>query len=612
MESQKILVATSIAPRNIENQQNAINSWINAGFEVISCNIQAEIDLLESKFQNVCFTPVTRDASAQTGKPLVFIYDIMQELKRHKNDICGIINSDIHIKNTDEGMYKFILKEAEDSLLYGHRYDISDINDIYGTWFNGIDFFFFDSKLIDMYPDDDMFIGGPEWDFWMVFIAMHFGGNAKELCTPIAYHIKHNQVWSDFLCTMKIRKNALKYFNDYRLKIIVKEFREKIYNNPVKICYKESTTPRKVWVVLSSEQTCKETLISIENQTHKNINIISGNVKELPFFADVMQEYVLYAMDGFIYNRKFISLMLEHIHSEQTLTCQVELTAPQNTMLSRNRYCSFGIRQLLRLPSAIINGCTLIRADAVDKMNDLEINYSNFIDECLVSIGYYDYLAIIIKHMHGKRVYIYGAGKTATDLINSPYANDIYILGVVDTNTDLHGSTINEIPIVNRNVLYDELSYDVVIICSIWYESEIFNDIKTFVPEEKIVLQFFTGTSKTTTIIPYAKKLSWIDVYFIGTEEQKSNASIVLRKSLIGKNASAGFDEVIFNDTIHPQELNEDLFNRIKEESTSLFIVVAESNVEVFEKLISNKFIYGQDFIELDRIVKSLQSPSKQ
>ncbi|MEK7990379.1 MAG: hypothetical protein VSS52_005180, partial [Thiotrichaceae bacterium] len=63
----QIIIATSIAPKNIENQKLATESWVKCGFKVVSINIRQEIKQLRSQFPHVTFHEAKRDARKETG-----------------------------------------------------------------------------------------------------------------------------------------------------------------------------------------------------------------------------------------------------------------------------------------------------------------------------------------------------------------------------------------------------------------------------------------------------------------------------------------------------------------------------------------------------------------
>ncbi|MGM7719634.1 hypothetical protein [Metabacillus sp. Hm71] len=239
---QKMLVATSIAPNNIERQKMAINTWINLGFEVVSLNSQEEITKLSPFFPNIKFQVVTRNAQARFGKPYVYIHDFMQYFKKTDFKVCGIINSDIHIKGIDKGFLNFLYNESLDSLVYGHRVDVDNLSKLNGTQSSGIDYFFFDKKLANIYDDDGLCMGRPAWDWWMVVVPVSKNIKTKRLLNQIAFHKKHHQQWDQSLNDQLInsivcQKYLKKLYPAYDMQKLRGKLNEIILNNNNYIIY---------------------------------------------------------------------------------------------------------------------------------------------------------------------------------------------------------------------------------------------------------------------------------------------------------------------------------------------------------------------------------------
>jgi hypothetical protein len=194
-----ILVATSIGPNRIEIQKSAINSWINAGFNVVSLNTKEEVDILKPYFPDIKFHIVDRSAKEKYGKPYIYIYDFMRYLNSTDYKVVGIINSDIQFKDVKQGFVNVIYQEALDSLVYGHRLDVNHINDSSGTLCYGVDYFFFDKNLIHIYTDDGLCMGQPAWDWWMVCVPASKNITTKRILNPIGYHVIHPQQWNQRL-----------------------------------------------------------------------------------------------------------------------------------------------------------------------------------------------------------------------------------------------------------------------------------------------------------------------------------------------------------------------------------------------------------------------------
>jgi hypothetical protein len=190
-----VTVATSLAPVNIELQIEAIKTWETLGFRIISVNASKEIKILQQHFVTVKFVEAQRDASVHTGKPLIYIDDILLGLKESKSLICGIVNSDIFLLANDD-FRKFITDKSKNTFIFGSRSDVDSFNDLDGDeYFGGFDFFFFDSTIIKLFPKTDFCLGLPWWDFWVPLVPIIKGIPIKRLITPVAYHIRHKQNW---------------------------------------------------------------------------------------------------------------------------------------------------------------------------------------------------------------------------------------------------------------------------------------------------------------------------------------------------------------------------------------------------------------------------------
>ena len=187
-----ILVATSLVPGSrIELQQRAIESWLNCGYDVVSYNNPAEIGRLAGDFFGISFEPMIRTGGLWSGKPVLFVSDVLHALKQTGRSICGIVNSDIIMqKNPD--FLSCIHERANAGLVYGPRLDIDSLQDSKGEMDRfGADFFFFDRAIIDSIPESHLCLGMPYWDHWFPLMALLAGHQTSKLTSPFARHIKH-------------------------------------------------------------------------------------------------------------------------------------------------------------------------------------------------------------------------------------------------------------------------------------------------------------------------------------------------------------------------------------------------------------------------------------
>lgn len=196
-DASAITIATSIAPRNIENQRLAVSSWKLLGFRVMSVNSADEIAVIKGHFPDVEFVVATRDAREEFGKPYVYFDDLLECLGKRGSAVCGIVNSDIHLR-ADAHFVNFLLAEAPGSFIFGCRIDVPSLESREGKPFvYGYDFFFFDKRFTVIYPREKFCMGLPWIDYWAVLVPALRNLPLKKLVTPVAYHVTHALNWNE-------------------------------------------------------------------------------------------------------------------------------------------------------------------------------------------------------------------------------------------------------------------------------------------------------------------------------------------------------------------------------------------------------------------------------
>ncbi|MBI5461693.1 MAG: hypothetical protein HY941_05855 [Gammaproteobacteria bacterium] len=199
--TERTLLVTSIAPHNILNQQLAVESWLRLGFSVASLNAPSEIEQLGPDFSTVEFVAVHKDASQDCGKPLVYLDDVVAFLRSHGTPVCGLINSDIHLRATP-AMIDYLIGEARGSMVLSNRTDVDTLDQDAGEIYKfGFDAFFFDKSILDMLTSTDFCLGQPWWDYWLAsrFMKSPQGVSCRfalKLANfPFAVHVKHDKKW---------------------------------------------------------------------------------------------------------------------------------------------------------------------------------------------------------------------------------------------------------------------------------------------------------------------------------------------------------------------------------------------------------------------------------
>lgn len=195
-----VIIATSIAPKNIERQQAAIQTWLDLGFSVVSLNTAEEVKQLQPIYQGVSFHTATRHGRQKYHKPYIYIDDILSYLQYHGTKICGIVNSDIYLR-ADKNFIDFVTEQAHNALFISSRIDISSAFHKDGKLYKfGFDVFFFDRNILAKLPTSEFCLGVPWWDYWMPLVSIQNGLAVKYLANSVAYHIEHdvnynNDIW---------------------------------------------------------------------------------------------------------------------------------------------------------------------------------------------------------------------------------------------------------------------------------------------------------------------------------------------------------------------------------------------------------------------------------
>lgn len=187
-----ITVATSLRPDNIAMQKTAIQTWLDAGFQIVSINPLDVIACLQPQFPEVEFIAAPRDGRQQYGKPFVYFDDILAYFKNRTMPVCGIISPDICLRNKD--FYEFVKTEAPHSFVFGSRVDVESLSSTEGQFYNiGFDYFFFDREIIPYYPEQSFCMGLPWLDYWAVIVPLMRKIPVKRVVDPIALHVTHPQ-----------------------------------------------------------------------------------------------------------------------------------------------------------------------------------------------------------------------------------------------------------------------------------------------------------------------------------------------------------------------------------------------------------------------------------
>lgn len=207
----KVLLATSLMPtggNHLASQLQAVNSWLAAGFTVVSLNREEDIALLQPEFPQLTFIPVHRDARLEHRAPYIYVNDILDYLGQSNAAVCGVIEPDICLYGND--LAAQIAKEAVNCLIYQEKTNIQSLQVFEGTLLSSMGCLFFDQRLAASYPKEDFCLGLPLWDFWAILLPIIGKVPVKRVTTPFAYHIIHAEQY-DVTAMLTLVESIAKY-----------------------------------------------------------------------------------------------------------------------------------------------------------------------------------------------------------------------------------------------------------------------------------------------------------------------------------------------------------------------------------------------------------------
>lgn len=301
IKMKKIILGTSIAPFNIEQQVLTISSWVDSGFEVISCNVSEEIKIIKPFFENIGveFKEIKCEIDTIRTKNLPYIHDILMSVWERCECIGGFANSDIYLDNISEDLYDFMCNETLNSLVLIRRNEIDNITDIENlNWklhFDGIDMFLIDKKFIPDFFCDGFFVQSC-WDACIPLKAKMLEIQIKELMNPIAFHKRHSQKWNFKTTNILIENFWKKYF--YTKEKAYEKTMQSFYNillkNCKQVCYLKNKNLKCLYVVNKRNT---ELIKNIKEQDFPICNIMiqdnDNNRKDFDYVFYIPEKIIL-------------------------------------------------------------------------------------------------------------------------------------------------------------------------------------------------------------------------------------------------------------------------------------------------------------------------------
>lgn len=426
-----MLLVTSIMVNGNEtdlmNQRNAVDTWIALGFEVISTNTAEEISVLENTFSDITFVELERTGLEQYGKPVPYISDMLKALYAHITDdegICGIINSDIYLRNIENLQeIENLFADGRSRLVCVHRYDIEDKEELDGTYyFSGIDVFLLKRRDLSLFADEGFALGRPEWDHWMVYTACMHQMQIMEVKNAIAFHVRHKQRW------LSSESNAMgssgsqdgrgeNYY--YKTNTVLSDIANRVLlrHEDVASC---------VW------NKCPEIYVEKDLAEMAAIEMRRHHTDAIRFPLGI----------GYYKGDKFYRVCVAH----ENVHWQNEI------LVSKSK--------------------SYVTTD-VPRAGE--------------PMGYMDFMQTELSQRLG-RFYVYPAGRAGKAMVDGLLHHKLYPLGMVDRDENLQGTTYLDIPIYGPEVFRQREEYDTVLIISNLYVDEIYRKLQEIVPEDRLVI----------------------------------------------------------------------------------------------------------------------------
>jgi hypothetical protein len=172
-------------------QRECINSWRQAGLNVVSINPESELEALKARGLDVELV------SNGTANGRTTIGKILSAICTLGDDTAGIINADCFLVNPGSAV-NAAMDAAKDSMVLLERLSI-DPQSMRPTGFycGGFDGFLFDTKFLGQVRDGEAWtIGSPQWDYWFPLVMHVAGAKLKKPDALILMHLSHPTTWS--------------------------------------------------------------------------------------------------------------------------------------------------------------------------------------------------------------------------------------------------------------------------------------------------------------------------------------------------------------------------------------------------------------------------------
>jgi hypothetical protein len=183
---------TDLGPAYLERCRQ---SWRAAGFEPVSVNSAREVEKFGADFTGVRMVVAARDASAETGKPLVYFHDLLAAAISVAHDgPVALTNADVLLEGGELAAQVSAIRPGH--AVFSRRIDVATPLSRDGLLYaHGIDFFGVHAQDLVKLQDGGFVFGAPWWDYYFPGALVASGVTLRPLFVQPAYHLRHEERW---------------------------------------------------------------------------------------------------------------------------------------------------------------------------------------------------------------------------------------------------------------------------------------------------------------------------------------------------------------------------------------------------------------------------------
>jgi len=189
---------TSVSPRQLPAQADAIRTWTETGLPIGSINHSSEIDILQQAPElaelPIRFIPTDYVATKYFDRPLVYLDNYLQFASQEGIEQFVLINSDNGI--LDKDYLNVTLSRADYSVAVSNRSDENLETGSKTTYEFGYDLFVIRKKVYSCLSQSVFCLGVPYIDYFIPIISYLSGFDVAKTQNPLTFHIDHEKNWS--------------------------------------------------------------------------------------------------------------------------------------------------------------------------------------------------------------------------------------------------------------------------------------------------------------------------------------------------------------------------------------------------------------------------------